>query len=171
MCTSATPDGGRGKGSRDDTIRTLAVEVLIIMNLERALLIGFVSIYFAIDVSPLLALPASAWGHTALNALALTFDAIFIALLAYWYLRALPGESALREGMVLSAIGVGMWIGSVFLNEVSSAIIQGAGIVSGISKAVEDFGSMGRMIFLNPAVWLIPTTLVAFYLRRGKRAT
>jgi hypothetical protein len=146
------------------------------MQYLHAFLIAFFGNYVLSTIVPLVvyfvpgALTTAATGPT--NPYYLFFillSAVSVALLAWWYLKTVPADKALKAGVIFGVIGYLIVVGLSVVSNISTAWVQtgsGAEIVRALASFVSIFGAAQTYVLLGE--WLIPSALVGWWLGRKK---
>jgi hypothetical protein len=146
------------------------------MQYLRAFLIAFFGNYVLSTIVPLVvyfvpgALTTSATGTT--NPYYLFFialSAVAVALLAWWFLKTVPADKALKAGVAFGAIGFLIVVGLSVVSNISTAWIQ-TGSVGEIGRALASFVTIftASQTYILLAEWLLPSALTGWWLGRKK---
>lgn len=145
------------------------------MKLERAFLVAFFGNYVLSTIVPLLvyfvpgALTATASPLNPYYILFIALSAVTVAILAWWYLKAVPSEKAMKAGVVFGGIGFLIVVGLSVVSNISTAWIQTgsmAEVVRALAGFLAIFTASQTLILL--AEWLLPSILIGWWLGRKK---
>jgi hypothetical protein len=141
------------------------------MNVERSILISFLGNYLINTVAAALValVPASTGGglFTPQYISFVVVAIIVIGILTWWY--ACKGYRGWKSGAIFGAIGFVTAIVTAFVTGVSGVLAQ-TGSFSSVAGVLPNFWpflwNWSTLVLLG--YWVIPATLVGWYLGRGK---
>lgn len=140
------------------------------MNIERAILVGFLGNYLINTVVAGLAslIPASG-GAGMLSAQYITFviiATIVVALLARWY-----GVRNCKEGALFGVSSLAVAIATAFISGVAGVLAQ-TGSLASIGQILPNFFPFlwNWSTLVLACYWVIPATLIGWWIARSKGA-
>ena len=141
------------------------------MKIERAILIAFLGNYLVNNVVAAIAafVPAGTGVITAQYITFVVLAVILVAIMAWWYLKAVSSSMAMMAGLWFGVIGFVVSIAVAFITGVSGVLVQTASFSTLIS-VLPNFGpfllSWSTLVLLG--YWVIPSVVLGWWMGRGR---
>lgn len=139
------------------------------MKIERAILIAFLGNYLVNNVVAAIAafVPAGTGTITVQYVTFVVLAAILIAIMAWWYLKAINPAWAMKAGVWFGVIGFVTSIVVAFITGVSGVLVQTASfstLISVLPNFWPFLWSWSTLVLLG--YWVIPAVLIGWWMGR-----
>jgi hypothetical protein len=139
------------------------------MKIERAILIAFLGNYLVNNVVAAIAafVPAGTGTFTAQYITFIVLAVVLIAIVTWWYLKAVSASAALMAGIWFGVIGFVVSIVAAFITGVSGVLVQTASF-STLWSVLPNFGpflwSSSTLVLFG--YWIVPGVLIGWWMGR-----
>lgn len=143
------------------------------MNIERAILITFLGNYLTNTVvAAVVALIPAATNPGIFTAQYISYvvlAAVVVAILTWWYMKSMMGAASWKSGLIFGVVGALVALVTAFISGLAGVLGQ-TGSLSQMVSIVPNFwpflASVSTLVLV--LIWLIPSTLVGWWLGRAK---